>query len=434
MKFNKKYFIVIGLVLIVFSGLVVYQNVFSGHAVLDINTEYHEGEALDGVLKLSLSEGEFIPASSVVIFEGVNGREEFVLEDIVSEEASDGVFYIEGKEISGEGSGYGFSSDEEVYPEISFEFRVFSGEEVETSLGGEDEIVRDVVDEELESVENSTAIKEAEGEPEEDFEEAVEDEIEDEEVASIVTGNVFLDLENTLSGSVSREDFFSYKLKKGESAELVSGSVTINSEVVNDNYVSLVIDKGNLLVSANYINENILNEGIKVIEIDLSVVDLNFSEGDLSISIVYGDDKIVSLSTVLKEDDVEEDASEEVVEEILDESEEPLNETNNTVIEILEVVSNNISEKDRQALILKFGSVSLKTTSAEVVEGRLVRNYKIGEYERISSYDYDGSVTDSLLAEIEKDRFNFLMDLVRMISEEEENPSVVEELLGNFEF
>lgn len=85
-------------------------------------------------------------------------------------------------------------------------------------------------------------------------------------------------------------------------------------------------------------------------------------------------------------------------------------------------------------LIGRFGNVSVETTVAEVVNGRLIRNYKVGKYERVASYDYEGNVTASLEAEMENDRINFLMDLVQMILEEGEDSEIVDELLGGSAF
>ena len=41
----------------------------TGKSVLELDADFFEGENLDGMLKLSLNNGEFIPASSVVVFE-----------------------------------------------------------------------------------------------------------------------------------------------------------------------------------------------------------------------------------------------------------------------------------------------------------------------------------------------------------------------------
>jgi len=73
----------------------------------------------------------------------------------------------------------------------------------------------------------------------------------------------------------------------------------------------------------------------------------------------------------------------------------------------------------------------LKTTVSEVLNGRLIRNYKIGDYELVASYDYNPNEIDSLKEQMERDKLNFLRDLIRMISEEENGSENVAEFFGS---
>src|SRR3989344_4039106 len=73
----------------------------TGNVVLDAQTIYNEGENLAGVMSLSLKEGELIPASTEIVIENNENVFNYSLEDLVSEEPVEGVYYIEGKEFSG---------------------------------------------------------------------------------------------------------------------------------------------------------------------------------------------------------------------------------------------------------------------------------------------------------------------------------------------
>lgn len=109
---KKIFFIIIGLLLLAVSiyFLISSKLIGSGKAVLNLQAEYKEQEPFKGRLEISLNEGEFIPASSQIIFENSGKTYEYNLEDIVEESTPvEGNFSVEGSLISGDGLGYGFS-------------------------------------------------------------------------------------------------------------------------------------------------------------------------------------------------------------------------------------------------------------------------------------------------------------------------------------
>ena len=425
----------------------------TGNVVLDLDAEYHKGENLDGVLSLSMNRGELIPASTRVIFEAAGEQREFVLEDILSEESVDGVYYVEGMEILGSGTGYGLAGERKIYPEISFDFVVSSegdssggsGDIGEIEVDEEPEVVVDedeIIEEPevMEDVEAEEVVMEAEEEVAEEPEvvvdeeeiieepevvEEVEDESSESEVVSILTGNVVLGLEEDFSGSVSGNESFTYDLQEGQSARLVPGSVTVDSEIINDDEIDFRVVDGRVLVSSDYFEteegfgSDYLNDEVWVLEIDLSSVGLNFSEGVLDISFVYGEEEIVSLSTVLREGVVNE-VSEEVTKEVVE--------------EVLETSLLTLEENEKAIIVEKFGDAFVKTTRSEVVGGRLILNYKIGGYELVSSYNYDESDAVFIEEQIKRDRINFLKDLARMISREDVVGEEKIEFVRTFEF
>ena len=517
---KNKYFIIFLFIFVVALGLYFFQFNFSGNIVLELDADYYEGENLDGILKLSLNNGEFIPASSIVIFETADQKQEFILEDVLSEQPTGGKYYIQGQNISGQGMGYGLMGSKKVYPEISFEFNLYSksneikeqveeevskGEQVEIETEttetidsaveaeievAEEEVVEaidetEVSEEEQVEVETKTTdnvgeaeievveeeVVEAIDETEVSKEEQVEIETETTETtkaeskadkkeskaeakadkkevttetateettitggiisslyerfASLfwftTTGQVSLNLETTVSGETSADKPFVYDLEKSQTAELVSGSVTDGSMALSDDDIQFEVSDDSILVSTNYFEleegfgADYLDDELQTFEINLSAIGLNFSKGDLSIRFVYEESEVISLLTILQEGKIEE-------------------KNESILVEIPEFVLQNLTDDEKQILIQKFGNVSIKTTRAEVLDGRLIRNYKIGDYELVASYDYDSNVTDSLKEQMERDKLNFLRDLIRMISEEESGSENVLEFFGSSDF
>jgi len=526
---KNKYFIIFVFIFVVALGIYFFKANLSGNAVLELDADYFEGENLEGILKLSLNNGEFIPASSMVIFETSEKQYEFALEDVLSEQPIEGIYYIQGQNLSGKGLGYGSIGIKKVYSDISFEFNIYSesdkteneenrtensevtnGTEVvkiinETNDAGEinesEKQVEEVNEEnrtensevtngtevvkiinetndageinesekQVEEVneENRIEISETSDEIEtgiievgsEDITEDVEDElveapleseevieeevIEKAEVAEeptitggvissifknflsffqfIPTGKVSLSFETTVSGETSADKSFIYNLEKGQTAELVSGSVRSYSKELSDGDIQFEVLDDKIIVSTNYFEleqgfgANYLDNELQIFEINLSAIGLNFTKGDLNVKFVYGEKDIISLSTTLQEGKIEE-----------------RNEL--ALIEISEFALQNLTDDERQVLIQKFGNVSIKTTMSKVLDGRLIRNYKIGDYELVASYDYDLNKIDSLKEQMEIDKLNFLRDLINMISEEENESENVVEFFGNSDF
>lgn len=515
---KEKYLIIFTSIVILALGLYFFQVNLSGNVVLELEANYSEGENLDGVLKLSLNNGEFIPASSIVVFETSDQLYEFALEDVLSEQPIEGTYYIQGQNLSGQGMGYGLMGIKKVYPEISFDFKIYSkskvikeketiggesvsGEvevetetteiidnvgEVETETGeveeeapkgvpsvegdvnteGKEEVaeepvepetetseiideVEEVIEDEVidvpieseEPEESKEEVKEtketAKEEAKEDKEEAKEKVVKEptitggvissfyEKFASLfwftTTGQVSLNLETIVSGKTSANEPYIYNLEKAQTAELVSGSVTTNSMVLSDGDVQFEVSNENILVSTDYFEleegfgVNYLESGFQTFEINLSAIGLNFSKGDFNIKFVYEEEEVISLSTILQEGKIEE-------------------RNESVLIKVPEFILQNLTDDERQILVQEFGDISIKTTRAEVLDGRLIRNYKIEDYELVASYDYDLNVTDSLKEQMERDKLNFLRDLIKMISEEENSSENVLEFFGNSDF
>ena len=301
------------------------------------------------------------------------------------------------------------------------------------SSGAEPEPVEEV-EETGEVVEEVPIIEEEAGEETPVVEEEEAEEKDDEEVSVIkeaasaismsfssllglspTTGQVTLNLETDVSGKVSREESFVYNLEEGQTAELLSGSVMNGLVELSDDVMKFEIVDDKVIISTDYSEMeegyglDYLGDEFRVFYINLSAIDLSFDKGDLDISFVYNEEQIISLSAVLQEGETE-----------------GINESE--LLEVPEFSLANLTEEERNILIGRFGDVPVRTTISEVIDDRLVRNYKIGDYELVASYDYDLGITDSLKGQMEKDKINFLRDIIKMISEE----NIASEDVGEF--
>jgi len=105
---------------------IFFENKLTGQVALGLNANYVEGEPLTGNLRISIKQGELLPSSSKIILEDSNQTSEYILSDIISDKTSEGNFYVEGKEISGNGSGYGIEGIKKIYPEVSFTLNILN--------------------------------------------------------------------------------------------------------------------------------------------------------------------------------------------------------------------------------------------------------------------------------------------------------------------
>ena len=475
---HKKFlFLACGVFLLV---VLIYFLVFSnkeisGKVALGIDTSYEVGESLKGALTFSLREGEFLPASSKIIFENSGSIQEFVLSDILTESPSEGEYYIYGKEIQGEGMGYGIEGEKEVYPELEFVLQVYTNsedtEEVVEDIPSEQanetpaEEVSEVIPTEDSSIEVlpeevSEVIEESVSPEESVSSEVVTEPVEvntEESSDALITGNsikgsggifaslfgltgmISMELQSEVSGVVSKDKPFVYELKEGETAELKAKSVTLNGEEIKESLLSLTIEDNKIIVTTDYLEikegygKDYFGDNEERVSLDLSALNLFLEEGDLTVKLVYGEEEIVKLSTVLN-------AGKEISEEVIIEEEESelgeeLNETiiesNSTLVEINQTanestnflfkdVGDSLTSKDKDILVSEFGNISLETIKSELVNGRIILEYKIGEYS--VEYSYDSYLdNETLNIQMEKDRIKFLKDIASSIYVEKDS-------------
>jgi len=127
--------ILVAVILVVLLIFLSYQGV-SGRVVLDIKTNYNSGDILNGNLKLSLVEGELIPADSKVILSLGGIEKEFKLSDVLDYNVSSGQFFAINSSLDGSGEGYGIQGSKKIYPDVDFELLISSQNETTNNESG----------------------------------------------------------------------------------------------------------------------------------------------------------------------------------------------------------------------------------------------------------------------------------------------------------
>ncbi len=348
--------VILGLVFAVSFLFLYFPTEFTGRATLDVQANYEFGELITGNLNLNIKSGELIPEDSLIVISLGDVVKEISLSDLVSKNSTNGNFYAEGFEISGDGNGFGLIGSKVIYPEIEFDLKVLDSEETESS-GSSSEEVEEIVEEneteessteeanssvsneeesheseaEAETAEANEAeeivveevqeeteeeiIEEEPEEPEEETEEEVEEEAEEYEIVTApITGEVILEDEDLISGVVSFENDFSYNLIGGTSVEIVEESLSIEEADLN-----LEIVEGIAIVSTDYFEisegfgEEFSGEESLVLEIDISKFEFIAEENsELKVELIYGENVLAE-----EEKDISVEELVEVVNETL---------------------------------------------------------------------------------------------------------------------
>jgi len=329
----------------------------TGKVGLDIKSEYLDGENLQGSFRFNLKEGELIPENTRLIVQFDDQHFDYALSDFVELETFEGGFYAENASILGEGVGYGLIGTKKIYPEVNFDLKIFDATENLTEIKEEipveeiveqNEAIEDIQedsevnetiiseDEEQTSESQSQIIdivtaplgvlkgadkeekpKESNEEKEESKEEKKSDSGEssestdsslEESTGSLMTGEVISPrddpggpLENfeIVSGVVTADKDFNYKIEEGQTAEFVDRSVKINGSVVDESFLDLKVKKQEVVVSFDYYGEKGFGEeylGNKKlgfnIELDNLALKVN-NNSMLFVKLVYGNETFV---------------------------------------------------------------------------------------------------------------------------------------------
>jgi hypothetical protein len=409
--FKKFFLIIFGctllITLIYVLGFHGVQTSTTGNVVLDLDANYQETQPLEGVLTLTLSEGELIPSSSKIVFESSDQILEYDLRDFVLDSETEGDFFVSGSDISGTGVGYGLPGKKEIYPEVYFTLNILSE--------GSEEIPEETVEEVAEEPEESGLV---EG-------------ISNFFLGVVMTGHVTLESEREIEGKVSVNEPFTYLLDEGERVEIKPRSVGTDSIVLSEDEISVSIEGKEVSVTTDYSE---LEEGFgvdyvggreKEINLDISDLDLVFEPGELDVDLVYEEKEIISLTTMLGEGEIVEETPVVKDEEIL------VTKTEKTdLAEEVVRVSDSLSDSEREILIQEFGGLSVEATEAVLKNGFITVRYELGDY--WIEYSYDEKLGEDLEAFMEQDRIQWLKDIAHKLSEDSKPEQEREDLLGNY--
>ena len=189
----------------------------------------------------------------------------------------------------------------------------------------------------------------------------------------------------------------SFALADNDSADLTIG----DSEDLNDNVIDLEIISNEVIVTTDYFEEeegfgqDYLGENVKSLKIDLSNLNLMLSEGDLKISLIYSEEELISLTTVLQEGET---------------SEAQVKEGKEIIEEVVIPSGVDLTEAERAILINEFGEENIKKIRSEIDNGRLKIGYKLREYK--IEYSYDDPMDEKIRElQMEADRTKWLKNI-----------------------
>src|SRR3989344_7964955 len=114
------------ILLTLFFILQLNNTISTGRVTLQFDSESFKAGVIDGVLKLSLQNGELIPADSDVTVRQGDKTWSYQLSELISDNYTSGTFYVTGSDVSGEGYGYGVKGVKTNYPEVSFNLLISS--------------------------------------------------------------------------------------------------------------------------------------------------------------------------------------------------------------------------------------------------------------------------------------------------------------------
>jgi hypothetical protein len=391
----------------------------TGHAVLDLNANYQEGQALQGVLKFSVKEGELIPGSSTVVFENAGKKYEYNLKDLISEPSTKGDFFVSGKNIAGSGEGLGLLGTKEIYPDVKFMLIISSEKNVEET--------------------NATTIA-----PETSSTGPL-DIISNFFLSLTPTGNAIVEFQKEVQGSASVGNPFAYTLQNGERAEIKPLSVTSGFKQLSESDVLLTTEGNIVSISTTYsekeegFGSNYSGENIKEFTINLNNLNLSLEKGDLKVGISYGGEKIVSLETTIGDNKIvggtgtiPQDTPEQNQTGIALQQIPPkiiLNETQNKTEIPLQALE--LTEREKSVLSEEFGNLSLEATEAKAKNGFILVRYELGNY--WVEYSYEQSLGQEELQNfMQQDRVKWLKDLAARLSSNQTLEAQRNELLGNY--
>ncbi len=218
-----------------------------------------------------------------------------------------------------------------------------------------------------------------------------------------------------ISGEVSADAPFVYDIKKGESVELLSGSVKTDSENMSDNLLKISSQEDNVLVETEYseseegFGENY--SGIKEKILYLNLSGFNLSSDILGAKIFYNDAEIFDLMA------------------------NRTGQSNMTDNESEKHLFNaeNLTAEEKEFLAETFGNSSVQTIKSELFNGRYIIGYQLGDYG--IEYSYDSNLdNETLILNMESDRIKWIRNIINELSREKSIPQEVNQFIPDYSF
>ncbi len=443
---SKKYFIVLSALLIVTIFSFAFYNFYAltGHASLDLKTDYAFGESIEGTFTLNLKSGEFIPSDSNLIVSYGDNQQTIALSSLVTSDLQEGDYYAESTSISGRGLGYGSVGTANIYPEVSFQLRLIEQDSSSESGSDKDkDKEKDNSDKDKDkekdkdnssssssesgssgissesssssssesgssgiSSESSSSSSSESGssgissDSNSDKDKEKDNSDKDKEKSSdsgAITGSA-IDDDSIIFGTTSGSSEFKKSLSDGQDVELVSGSVVYNGTTISDDSISFEVANGEVVVSSKYsivsegFGEEYLGDYSFEVSVDLSqfglIADL---EAPFTIALVYQDISIVSAT-----EDISVSGS--------------LNESNSSLIPEKTILEINESEAE------------VNITQFDAVIGQPVK------WSKKVSFDLNSSV--NLFVQIPANAQDIVIEKINATEYAEENELTLEEVTG----
>jgi hypothetical protein len=397
----------------------------SGHLVFDVETNYVENESLQGQLSLSMKPGELLPSDTEIVVELGNETHIFLLSDLVSESLVNGSYYIEGKNLESEGQGYGVAGEAVIYPDVNFVM------EVSESLSSSSNTTP-----EIDTEESSGSEDEGNSTTEEETEEEIDTEEETAPITGeVISGSVISETIDEVEGSVNAQESYEYNLEEGQTAEILS----------SDEDVLLTIEGNTVIVTTEY-SESSLGFGeiylgddvLYSLVVNLEELEILAKEGQLTMSVVYGEEEITSVSTTLNV----ENATSSVSDSTIPVSSNVTSNDTLSNVNLSNVTSNytyveenaseySLTQEELFLIIAETGTDNVKITKSQVLNGRLIIKFELGDYWAEKTYDYPKDETE-LNSLIELDRVKWIKKIAEKLKSTGAFVENVDTYLGNY--
>ena len=356
----------------------------TGKASLEIENTYIYGEKMAGSVKLNLKNGEFLPTSTKVIIDNSGNKQEYLLSDLISESAIEGNYYIENKEITGSGLGYGIKGEKVTYPEVDFTLKISetykeekikeesTDEAQQTETTNTEITISETTDTETEITQEETEIEKIKEESTEttaseitDTETQIGATQETSQETTSITGEVVSETIKEISGKVSKNNPYVYTLTKGQTAEITSSSKDVNLKI-KDNIAEITTSYEE---KEQGFGKDYLTNYLTELNIDITALGLIAKEGKLSVSLVYNNEELVSASKVISVENATVQQSEEKIKEEKNKTKE---------IKEKEVTEENITEQiiivpNETIINITAGNISINTIQYRAVINKPVK-------------------------------------------------------------